>query len=169
MHAADLQLIDLANSQHQLVTRVDVTRSGLSSQQWCDRLEDEVWIRLSEGVFRHRATAVTWELKVRAAAMSLGQDVALYGPTAARWWGLDGFTDDRIELVVPRIRRSLDPNVVLHTTRAWEVGDLLTRDGIRLTSATRTIIDLAVSGHPPDAIEKAIDSAIRLRFTSMRA
>jgi len=34
-------------------------------------------------------------------------------------------------------------------------------------SATRTIIDLAVSGHQPDAIEKAIDSAIRLRLTSM--
>ena len=167
MHTADLQLIDVANAHHQLVTRVDVTACGLSSQQWCDRLDDEVWIRVSEGVFRHRATPLTWELKVRAAAMSLGRDAALYGPTAAQWWGLDGFSGDRVELVVPRIRRSRHPNITLHTTRGWHTADLLTRDDVRTMSATRTIIDLAVSGHRPDAIEKAIDSAIRLRLTSM--
>ena len=167
MHTADLQLIDVANAHHQLVTRVDVTACGLSSQQWCDRLDDEVWIRVSEGVFRHRATPLTWELKVRAAAMSLGREAALYGPTAARWWRLDGFSGDGVELVVPRIRRSRDPNITLHTTRGWHTADLLTRDDVRTMSATRTIIDLAVSGHQPDAIEKAIDSAIRLRLTSM--
>ena len=167
MHTADLQLIDVANAHHQLVTRVDVTACGLSSQQWCDRLDDEVWIRVSEGVFRHRATPLTWELKVRAAAMSLGRDAALYGPTAARWWRLDGFSGDGVELVVPRIRRSRHPNITLHTTRGWHPADLLTVDDVRTMSATRTIIDLAVSGHRPDAIEKAIDSAIRLRLTSM--
>jgi len=167
VHTIDLQLIDMASSQHQLVSRADVFACGLSSQQWCDRLDDEVWIRVSEGVFRHRATPLTWELKVRAATMSLGRDSALYGPTAARWWGLDGFTDDRVELVVPRIRRSLDPNVTLHTTRGWHGGDLLIHHGVRTTSATRTIIDLAVSRYAPSAIEKAIDSAIRQRLTSM--
>ncbi len=40
---------------------------------------------------------------------SLGRDAALFGRTAAQWWGFDGFTEDVIELVVPRIRKSLDP------------------------------------------------------------
>ena len=163
----DLELIDLARKQHDLISRDDVELCGLTSQQWCDRLDDGVWFAESEGVFRHRATPRTWELRVRAAARSLGRDAALYGPTAAQWWCLDGFNDDHVELVVPRIRRSLDPSVKLHTTRHWHSGDLLTHRGVRATSATRTIIDLATSRHSAASIEKAIDSAVRLHLMSI--
>ena len=92
----DLQLIDRADAQHHLVTRDDVAASGLSSQQWCDRLDGGMWLPAADNVFRHRATPATWELRVRAAALSLGRDAALFGPTAAQWWGLEGFSDDRI-------------------------------------------------------------------------
>jgi len=68
---------------------------------------------------------------------------------------MDGFSDDRIELVVPRKRRSLDPSVVLHTTKQWHTEDLLRRDGVRTTSVNRTIIDLAASGHIVSSIENA--------------
>ena len=163
----DLELIDLARRQHDLISRDDVAACGLSSQQWCDRLEDGVWLAESERVFRHRATPRTWELRVRAAAMSLGRDAALYGTTAARWWGLDGFDDDDVELVVPRVRRSLDPTVRLHTTRQWHPGDLLSHRGVRTTSATRTVIDLATSHQSAASIERAIDSAVRLRLMSI--
>jgi hypothetical protein len=159
--------MDLAQTQHHLVTRDDVAACGLSSQQWCDRLDDGVWVPAAERVFRHRATPWSWELRVRAAARSLGRDAALFGTTAARWWGLDGFNADEVELVVPRIRRSLDPSVRLHTTRRWETADLLSSNGVRLTSATRTIIDLAGTRAATDLIEKAIDSAIRLKLTTI--
>ena len=167
MRNEDLRLIDRADAQHHLVTREDVTVCGLSSQQWCDRLDEGTWLPAADDVFRHRATPATWELKVRAAALSLGRDAALFGATAAQWWGLDGFGDDRIEFVVPRIRRSLDPSVRLHTTRRWSTADLVSHNGVRTTSATRTIIDLAASGHGADTIEKAIDSATRLRLTTL--
>ncbi len=163
----DLRLIELANAQHHLVTRSDVTACGLSSQQWCDRLDEGLWLPAAERVFQHRATPPTWDLRVRAAALSLGRDAALYGQTAARWWGLDGVRSDRVEFVVPRIRRSSDPWVQLHTTKQWHASDLMSHDGVRTTSPTRTIIDLAASRHPADSIEKAIDSAIRLRLTSI--
>ena len=160
-------MIELANAQHHLVSRIDVARCGLSSQQWCDRLDEGLWLPAAERAFRHLATPPRWDLRVRAAAQSLGRDAALYGPTAAQWWGLDGFSSDRVEFVVPRIRRSFDPWVQLHTTKQWHASDLMSHDGVRTTTATRTIIDLAASQHPPDSIEKAIDSAIRLRLTSI--
>jgi hypothetical protein len=163
----DLELIDIANRQHLLITRDDVTVCGLSSQQWCDRVEDGTWLPMAERVFRHRATPLTWELRVRAAAMSLGRNAALYGPTSAQWWGLDGFDGNQVEFVVPRIRRSLDPSVQLHTTRRWSTADLISHGGVRTTSAARTIIDLAESGASVVLIEKAIDSAIRLRLTTI--
>jgi very-short-patch-repair endonuclease len=163
----DLELIDIARAQHDLITREDVAGCGMTSQQWCDRLDQGLWLPASERVFRHRATPVTWELRVRAAALSLGRDAALYGPTAAHWWGLEGFTGDRVEFVVPRNRRSLDPGVHLHTTKQWQTADLLSHDGVRTTSATRTIIDLACSRHSAVSVEKTIDSAIRLRLTTI--
>ena len=163
----DLQLIDLAGRQHSLITRDDVGACGLSSQQWCDRLDVGVWLPAADGVFRHRATPVTWDLRVRAASLSLGHDAALYGPTAAQWWELEGFAEDQVEFVVPRVRKSLDPSVRLHTTRRWSTADLLTRDGVRLTSAVRTIIDLAGSRTSTDLLEKAIDSAVRLKLATI--
>ncbi len=161
------QLIDRARTQHDLVTREDVAACGISSQQWCDRLDEGVWLPMFERVFRHRATPVTWELTVRAAALSLGRDAALFGATAAQWWKLDGFDANVVEFVVPRLRRSLDPTMRLHTTKQWHSADLQTRNGIRTTSATRTIIDLACSRHPVATIEKAIDSAVRLKLTTI--
>jgi very-short-patch-repair endonuclease len=104
---------------------------------------------------------------VRAGSMSLGRNAALYGRTSARWWGLDGFDDDDVELVVPRTRRSLDPTVTLHTTTRWDPGDLLVHRGVRTTSATRTVIDLATSRESTRSIERAIDSAVRLRLMSI--
>jgi len=164
---SDLRLIDLANRQHNLVTRNDVNACGLSSQQWCDRLDAGSWLPAADRVFRHRATHVTWELRVRAAALSLGHNAALFGQTAAQWWGLDAFTGDVVEFVVPRIRKSLDPSVRLHTTSRWSTADLLTKEGVRITSAARTIIDLAGSRTSTDLLEKAIDSAIRLKLTTI--
>jgi hypothetical protein len=99
--------------------------------------------------------------------MSLGRNAALFGEAASQWWGLDGFVSDQVEFVVPRIRRSLDPSVQLHTTRRWSTTDLLWHGGVRITSATRTIIDLAGCGTNTAMIEKAIDSAIRLRLTTL--
>jgi Protein of unknown function (DUF559) len=163
----DLRLIDLAGLQHNLVTRDDVSACGLSSQQWCDRLETGEWLTAADRVFRHRATPRTWELSVRAGALSLGRDAALFGPTAARWWAFDGFTEDRVEFVVPRVRKSLDPGVRLHTTRRWSTADLLTKGGVRITSPARTVIDLAGSGTSADLLERAIDSAIRLKLTTI--
>jgi very-short-patch-repair endonuclease len=163
----DLQLIDRARAQHNVITRDDVTACGVTSQQWCDRLDEGLWLPMFERVFRHRATPVTWELRVRAASLSLGHDAAAFGPTAAQWWGLEGFDGDAVEFVVPRIRRSLDPTIRLHTTKQWEPADMQSRNGVRTTSATRTIIDLACSGHAAGAIENALDSAIRLRLTTI--
>ena len=163
----DLELIDLARANHDLLARDDVAACGVSSQQWCTRLDEGLWLPVFDRVFRHRATPLTWELRVRAASLSLGHDAALFGPTAAQWWGLEGFDADIVEFVVPRIRRSLGPTVRLHTTKQWLPTDLQSRNGVRTTSATRTIIDLACSGHAPRSIENALDSAIRLRLTTI--
>ena len=55
----------------------------------------------------------------------------------------------------------------VHTTTGWSRGDLLTHHGLRVTSATMTIIGLAGSGCAARFVESAIDSAVRKRLTSI--
>lgn len=149
-----------------LATTTLAYEAGLSPGQWRRLRRDDVWVPVVPGLWRHAATPLTWEMKVRAGAAWLGRDAALYGPTASRWWGLDGCDTETVEFVVPRARRHLVPWLTLHTTTRWMRGDVLRHRGVRTTSAALAIIDMART-HTPRQLEQAIDDAISKRLTSV--
>jgi hypothetical protein len=63
---------------------------------------------------------------------------------------------------VPRSRRYAPrlPGVVVHTTnRPIAAADRIVRDGIPLTSAARTIVDVAADGILPEQVEMAVQQA----------
>lgn len=163
----DDTLFGLAERKHQLIVRSDVAKAGLTSDQWCRRLEHGAWTEVAPGVWRHAATPDTWQLRARAGLRWLGPQAALYGRTAATWWGIDQRPIETVEFVVPRVRRAIDGPFVVHTTTAWNTAELVRRDGLRLTNATRTIIDMASSEPSAHAIEKVIDEAIRQRRVTL--
>ena len=89
------------------------------------------------------------------------------GRAAARWWGLDGFEQvAEVEFAVPHARRSKG-GPAIHIFRDWSRRDFLVRDGVQVTTVTRTIIDLAANGASARKLEQAIDSGIRNRWTSV--
>ncbi|RZT20564.1 hypothetical protein EV649_3711 [Kribbella sp. VKM Ac-2569] len=58
------------------------------------------------GVYVDFTGPLPWETRVWAAWLAYGPDAALTGPTALRWYGVDGVRgDDRIHLAVPHARR----------------------------------------------------------------
>jgi hypothetical protein len=100
---------------------------------------------------------------------SLGRNASLYGPTAAAWWKLSGFVVAEVEFVVPRARRSRQFPFVVHQVDTWEPRDFTVHDGVRVTNATRTLIDLAAGSLTAEQLENAIDDAVRRRMTSLPA
>lgn len=166
MRTNDARLIELVAEHHWLATTALVERAGLSAGQWRRLRRDEVWLPVVPGVWRHAATPLTWEMKVRAGATWLGKDAALHGTTAVRWWGLEGSQTETVEFLVPRGRRHLVPWLTLHTTLAWTKGDVQTHRGVRTSSATRAIIDMART-QSARTLERAIDSAVSQRLTSV--
>ena len=162
----DRALLSAALKKYYLVEYGDVKNAGLTSRQFAYRVAAGEWIAVTPSVWRHLATPDTWELRVRAGALWLGGDAALAGRSAAAWWGLDGFEQVGVEFVTSHERRSRG-GVAVRLTRDWSPKDLLRKDGVRLTSATRTIIDLAGQGATAQELERAIDSAVRLRLTSI--
>ncbi len=153
-------------NNHFLVQYRDVKASGLSSRQFAYRVSAGEWVAVMPSVWRHAATPETWELRVRSGACWLGTAAVLAGRSAAAWWELEGFERDIVEFVTPHPARSRG-GVAVRLTREWASKDLLRKDGVRLTSATRTIIDLAGQGASARQLERAIDSAVRLRLTSI--
>ena len=162
----DATLIELVADHGMLANRELVAAAGLSPDQWRRLLRNDIWLQVVPGRWRHRATPLTWELQLLAGSAWLGKQAALHGRTAAAWWGLDGCTPDNVEFLVPRSRRHLPPWLGLHTTKEWSKGDVLIHRDIRTSSATRAIIDMAATA-TPRALEAALDSAVRLRLTSV--
>lgn len=70
---------------------------------------------------------------------------------------------DAVHLTVPRSRRTLPsiPGVKIHTTvRPIGPEERWIRDGIVVTSATRSILDAAEKGADPEQIELAVAQAV---------
>jgi hypothetical protein len=164
--SAELELISLAERQHQLVTVADVRRVGISGHRW-QRLRDEGWwIPVSPSHFRHVATPVDLRMRVYAGAGWLGGGAALFGATALWWLGVEVAVPTRPEFLVPRSGRGLVTGLTVHTTRRWDRGDFIHHEAVRTSTAARAIVDLASQGPTARTLENVIDSAIHRRRTS---
>ena len=128
--------------------------------------------RLATGVYRVSGSPSTWMQTVQAAAWALGKDAVISHRSAGRLYRLERFEDDpAVELTVPRGQRQRGFEalpITIHST-TWPLnGDVRRVDGLPVTSPERTIIDLARAGVASPSLEAAIDSAIRLRLTTLK-
>ena len=102
--------------------------------------------------------------EVLAARLAVGKDIAVVShESALALLDLSDVIPDAAHLTVPRPRHNLPslPGVQIHTTaRPLRSGDLTYRDGMVVTSATRTILDVAETGTAPDQVELAAIQAV---------
>jgi very-short-patch-repair endonuclease len=160
-------LIEWANTHHHLLRRTDALRLGVPTETW-RRMERSVrWVQVAPDILRHSATALTFEMQVRAGGDWLGAKGALFGTTALRWLGVEVDEPRSAEFLVPRSVRWVPNWMTIHTTTRWNDSDVIRRQGVRTTMADRAILDMAYSERRAHAIEQAIDSAVRIRATAM--
>lgn len=164
--ATDSKLIELVARHHMIANRALVHSAGITRNQWRRLLANDIWIPIVPGQWRHAATPLTCEMKVQAGAAWLGTQAALYGATAIDWLGIEGIGAPTVEFLVPRSRRHVPPWLTLHTTSSWTKGDTVMHRGVRTSTATRAIIDMARSASA-GTLETVIDSAVRMRRTSI--
>jgi len=101
---------------------------------------------------------------VLAAWLAVGKDVAVVShESALDLFDLSDIIPDAVHLTVPRSRRSLPSvwGVKIHTTeRPIGPSERWEREGIIITSPTRSILDAAEKGADPDQIERAVVQAV---------
>jgi hypothetical protein len=92
--------------------------------------------------------------------------VASHG-SAAYLWGLYRFAPESIDVTAP-IRRRATREFRVHFSSILAVEDRLEREGIRVTSVPRTLLDLAIRAKP-DQIERLLERAEELELLDLHA
>jgi very-short-patch-repair endonuclease len=160
------ELNDLAATQEGLITVQQLRSSGVSP--WTQRmLVADGWMhRIAPRVYAVRGAPDTHRQRLRAGLLCLGERSWVSYEAAATLHGLDRSKATAVEFTVDRARRPRVVPFVVHSTTRLAPVDHVVVDGFRVTSATRTIFDLALARAHPRRIEAAIDSAVRLQLSA---
>jgi Transcriptional regulator, AbiEi antitoxin/AbiEi antitoxin C-terminal domain len=168
---ASLELADVAAGQWGLITTAQAGGVGVSPQSVAKLARAGALERLAHGVYRLAGTPSGPFDELRAAWLALDPDRTsgerlLDDPpevvshrSAARLLGLGDVEADRHEFIVERRRQSRRPDVRFHRARLANHDWTLT-DGLPVTTAARTIADLAVAridgGHLASVVRDAL-------------
>jgi putative AbiEi antitoxin of type IV toxin-antitoxin system len=155
----------MAAKQHGVIARAQMAELGLTRAKIEWRVATNRWERLRPGVYGIAGSPPSWRRDLIAACFAAGPRAAASHRSAALLRGLAGFDLCLPELTVPRDRRRLLPGVVLHWADLSSV-DVTVVDAIPVTSAARTMIDLAAVVSR-DNLEEALDDALRRKIVTL--
>ena len=160
-------ITDIATRQHGIVDRRGFERVGVAASTVKSWVQRGLLERVVAGVWRVVGVPVTWEQQLVAALLYLGDAAVVSHEAAAQLHGFDRTPPDRVELLVPiDARKRRLPFGRVHTTGHLPRIDRVRLAGWPVTSATRTVLDLAMQRPERVRLEGAIDSAIRSRASA---
>jgi predicted transcriptional regulator of viral defense system len=161
----DASLLTLAATQHGVVSDPQATALGYSAQAIRRRIRSGGWRRVLPGVIRCTEAPNSGRQAAFAACIWAGPDAVVSHETAALLWGLDGVNTRRVEITVPRGLGKRSELVSVHSSGRLEPIDRTRVGNIPITTATRTLIDVAGSASP-QTLELAMEDAFRRGLTS---
>ncbi|HEY5877114.1 MAG TPA: type IV toxin-antitoxin system AbiEi family antitoxin domain-containing protein, partial [Ilumatobacteraceae bacterium] len=124
------------------------------------------WERAGWGVVRDCGAPRTWRQDLWAAVLAVGPMAVASHESAAAIHEIGGCVEGPVVLSVPRAARGMRPGMVVHGVGRLARPDVMVLGGMSVTSASRTIIDLAAIGTPPGRLGDVIDDASRLGLSS---
>jgi very-short-patch-repair endonuclease len=125
------------------------------------------WLEVLPAVYRLPGATPTGRQRAMAAVLWGGDESAISHTTAGRLLRLDAVRFDTVHLSLPTSAGRRADDLTLHRMALTPI-DAVVVDGIRCTSATRTIIDCA-SILGDEALEDAFEQARRMGLTSVNA
>lgn len=158
-------IVDPARKQYGVFSRAQARRAGFSERQIDYRLSTGEWETALPGVYRIAGMPSSVRQRIMAAVLWAGDGAVASHRAAGVLWGLDGVRVPTPELTSERNLRN-DRVVVHRSVDPVPAPDRDVRYGIPVTSAARTLIDLA-SVIDGEALETALEDALRRRLTSV--
>jgi very-short-patch-repair endonuclease len=153
-------------THHGVIDRAELDRLGVTKHQLGAWVAAGALERAAPRVWRLVGSADTWRQRLVIGTLSLGFPAGASHEAAAQLLGFERTPPDIVEFLVDDASRGARLAGTVHCSKLIRPYDFVTVDGIRCTSATRTIVDLANVQVHPDRLRAAIDSAIRLQLSS---
>jgi hypothetical protein len=155
----DRAVAALAGEQHGAISHAQVMAFGADRGLPRRRTSAGVWRRAAHGVYVIAGSQSTFEQRAMVALLSAGPGAMISHRTAGLLWGLVGGKPGPIELSVPRGRHHPHEGVVVHRSRDLDRARTTRRQGIPVTGAARTILDIGAVD--PDAVRPAVWRGLR--------
>jgi very-short-patch-repair endonuclease len=153
-------------AQYGLMGKSDLDELGVSATQVRSWVRSGRIERIAPGVWRLCGSPASWHQRLKAGLLSLGPDALVSHEAAAQLHGFDRTPVDRVEFLAPQSARNSNLGERVHTSKNLRLLDRVRVDGLPVTSATRTVLDLAMLRPGRRRLEAAIDSAVRSRASS---
>jgi predicted transcriptional regulator of viral defense system len=165
------RLFDVASEQGGYFTAAQARERGISTPLLSHHSRrGGRFIRVRHGLYRVREYPSSPREDVIAAWLAAGRDVAVVShESALDLLDLSDVIPDAVHLTVPRANRYRRPiaGARIHTTtRSMREDEVVVRDGIRVTSAERSIVDAAHAGTDPDQVATAVVQAVDRGLTT---
>ncbi|MFN8036704.1 MAG: hypothetical protein U0V73_12290 [Acidimicrobiia bacterium] len=163
---SEQDLWTLAARQYGLFTRGDAVEAGLTGKHLEYRLATGRWETLFPNVFRIAGVPPSWHQTLHGSCLFHGGRAAASHRSGAAVWEYPGFPPEVVEVLVShRDWLRLGGVRTRYTTKLPDC-DLTERDGIRVTTPARTLIDLCAVA-PPWRVEQALDDAERRNLVTI--
>jgi predicted transcriptional regulator of viral defense system len=160
-----ISLYALASAQAGYFTTKQARAHGVSWRALTHHAHSGRFQRVRRGLYRFRDYPSSPREDVVAAWLAVGAERSVVShETALDIYDLTDLIPSAVHLTVPRAQRGLRPpaGVQLHTTLQPVREDEVTiREGMRLTTPERTLLDTAEAGTAPDQVERGILTAIK--------
>ena len=134
----------LAGGQHGAISRRQALQEGMSARAIEHRLTTGAWVPVFRGAYRLAGSECTVEQKIMAGVLAAGSGAVASHRAAATLFGMPG-VPRWVEVTVPRPREVAVKGIIAHRTRLLVREDVSTVRRIPVTTAGRTIADLASS------------------------
>ena len=139
---------EMARQNHGLVTRTQLSESGMSDHNIATLVSDGVVIRRSRGVYSLVGNPQTWEQQVALACKVIGDSTVAGARSAATIWGFQNFHSRAVDVVTPwpatrtRIATDLGFAVNHRISRDLLPAHVTQHAGLPVTCPARTLIDM---------------------------
>ena len=156
-----------AARQHGVFTRQDAVRLGLSDDMLGHLVASGWCRRVALGVYRIVGAPQTPDQLLFAAVAAHGPDAVASHRSAARLWQIPGFKLARPEITLPHVENRRRRLGTVHGSLLLPPRHITVRNSIRVTTAARTLFDLA--GHERvDKVGRSLDDAVHRGLCTLR-
>ncbi|MCP5026518.1 MAG: hypothetical protein GY929_09560 [Actinomycetia bacterium] len=150
--------------QFAVIIRDQAFAAGMTRRQIDRKLQSRIWLPLRRSAYRLAAVPLSWQAELMAVIL-LTNSAATHR-SGVRVHGLDGSFACDPEVTVHHLAQRPMAGAIVHGSKQMHLFSPIRVNGIPVTPAARTLLDVAAEVKP-HKLTQMVDDALRRRLTSM--